>query len=72
MIVNALKVEQAIVACNLHGTLQVLTRSYKVKLARIKLANSGMLKKKAEHILRSNMKVGVVIDILDEESSQQC
>lgn len=71
MIVNDVRVEQAIAACELQGILPYSTLYYRVKLARRKGTYDSILKAKAEQVIRSNMKVGIVIDIEQNEDASE-
>jgi prolyl-tRNA editing enzyme YbaK/EbsC (Cys-tRNA(Pro) deacylase) len=71
VVVNDLKVEQAIAACEMQGTLPYSTLYYRVKLARKNGTYNSILKAKAEQALRNNTKVGIVINIEHDEDLSQ-
>ncbi len=71
MIVNDVKVEQAIAACELQEILPYSTLYYRVRLARKKGTYDSVIKAKAEEAIRMNMKVGLVINIEESEDASQ-
>jgi hypothetical protein len=71
VIVNDVKVEQAIAACELQEILPYSTLYYRVRLASKKGTYDSVLKAKAEEAIRMNMKVGLVINIEESEDASQ-
>ena len=64
--------ESAITFCGLDGTLKRSTLYYRVKMARAKGTYDSVLKKKAEHILKTlDTKVGLVINVDDDDDGSQ-